>query len=619
MPLITVTLCVGMVIVVISIMGGFLDLVRGAGRTLMGDVSILAPGMAGFPYYQEMITEIEKLPEAEAATPLTTGYGLIKMPFGAVKPVQVVGIDAKGLDRVTRYSKTLFWTAERLKSTDQSKNLRYPIVDELYAGADPLEAGTNLAPPWADAKNAKLPAIVTGIEINPENRRNHDGTYTMDYSLIHRPVVVTILPITQRGRIAEPATGRFVAVNEFNSGVYEVDDKRVYIPFEIAQGMMNMSAAARIARGEDGQPKLNPDGTFKTEGIEPARASEIHIRAKPGVSPEKLKDAVRQVINEKFREQYPNMPMLIVETWEERQANFLGAVQNEKNLMTFLFGIISGVSILMVCVVFYAMVTEKTRDIGVLRALGASPSGVASIFLSFGMVIGALGAALGVTIAYLIVHNINEIHAWLGDGFGATVFLVGIPLGVAAFYAIVGAAHASVQAVFDRKNLGTLLTVSVAGGLITGSIALAMLCLMLQFASRVGGGLEGSTFAAAILVAALIPLIIDVQYVLFDVVRKGGKKRVKIAWFTLAGAVLATVGVGITWLCTDHLLAKLNSSMGFQIWDRRVYFFDHIPNRLDWTEVGIIAGVAVISSVLGALIPALMAALLDPVETLRYE
>ena len=59
--------------------------------------------------------------------------------------------------------------------------------------------------------------------------------------------------------------------------------------------------------------------------------------------------------------------------------------------------------------------------------------------------------------------------------------------------------------------------------------------------------------------------------------------------------------------------------MGIQIWDPRVYAFDTIPNTLNPPEVVVIMAVAVISSVLGALVPAIRAARLNPVEALRWE
>ena len=68
------------------------------------------------------------------------------------------------------------------------------------------------------------------------------------------------------------------------------------------------------------------------------------------------------------------------------------------------------------------MVSEKTKDIGVLRAIGASRSGVAGLWLAYGLVIGIVGALLGGIAAVLIVHNINPIHEWLGRQFGLTIW-----------------------------------------------------------------------------------------------------------------------------------------------------------------------------------------------------
>ena len=53
-----VALCVALVIVVVSVMTGFLDMVKESGRTLMGDVVVGYP-VAGIPYYEELIEIIE--------------------------------------------------------------------------------------------------------------------------------------------------------------------------------------------------------------------------------------------------------------------------------------------------------------------------------------------------------------------------------------------------------------------------------------------------------------------------------------------------------------------------------------------------------------------------------
>ena len=70
-----VALCVALVIIVVSVMSGFLDMLLSSGRTLMSDV-IVRYAHPGIPHYEELVADIEALPEAESATPVTlTSYG----------------------------------------------------------------------------------------------------------------------------------------------------------------------------------------------------------------------------------------------------------------------------------------------------------------------------------------------------------------------------------------------------------------------------------------------------------------------------------------------------------------------------------------------------------------
>src|SRR2546423_15421808 len=79
--LIAVMLCTTMVIVVISVMGGWLEMFRNSFRGLSGDVLVEVRGgsLVGFPYYQEMIDRIEKLPEVESAVPVISTFGPVKI------------------------------------------------------------------------------------------------------------------------------------------------------------------------------------------------------------------------------------------------------------------------------------------------------------------------------------------------------------------------------------------------------------------------------------------------------------------------------------------------------------------------------------------------------------
>jgi lipoprotein-releasing system permease protein len=107
-------------------------------------------------------------------------------------------------------------------------------------------------------------------------------------------------------------------------------------------------------------------------------------------------------------------PFVVVQTWRQRQKDVVAPIEAQRVIFILVFAIVSSVSIVLIFVIFYMMVLQKTRDIGVLKAIGASSKGVAGIFLAYGAAIGLAGAVLGVLGGYAVVRNINPIHDWLG-------------------------------------------------------------------------------------------------------------------------------------------------------------------------------------------------------------
>jgi lipoprotein-releasing system permease protein len=56
------------------------------------------------------------------------------------------------------------------------------------------------------------------------------------------------------------------------------------------------------------------------------------------------------------------------------------------------------------------IVLQKTRDIGIVKAIGGSPGGVALIFVTYGAAIGVVGSVLGTVFGYNFVTYINEFQ-----------------------------------------------------------------------------------------------------------------------------------------------------------------------------------------------------------------
>ena len=80
------------------------------------------------------------------------------------------------------------------------------------------------------------------------------------------------------------------------------------------------------------------------------------------------------------------------------------------------------IELLVVLAIFTMIVVEKTRDIGILKALGASNSGVMNIFLGYGLLLGLVGAALGTGLGLAFTRNINGVEKFLAWLTGSDIF-----------------------------------------------------------------------------------------------------------------------------------------------------------------------------------------------------
>lgn len=84
-------------------------------------------------------------------------------------------------------------------------------------------------------------------------------------------------------------------------------------------------------------------------------------------------------------------------TWTEANQTFFAALKLEKLTMFIILTLIILVASFNIISTLIVMVVEKTKDIGILKALGLSSSGISRIFTCEGLLIGSTGTALGVT------------------------------------------------------------------------------------------------------------------------------------------------------------------------------------------------------------------------------
>jgi len=578
-----VALCVALVIVVVSVMSGFLNMVQSAGRTLMGDV-VISYGISGIPHYEELSHRLENDPNIQGASPIIDGWGLLRMPYpdtDAKKSVtvQVWGIEPESFARVTQFDASLQW------KTTSSNQLHWLLIDvctkhseTLFASMDAQnrESCLNLINDasyllkhqqldlWNELKSIVgqeiwemilshderlsnsdavfqqgltlsrngRDAIVSGLHVSDGNVRQKDGTYQVvrnDYWWLPRfDGTLTMLPIDARGGIIDPESVIMPFANEFQSGVFIIDESRIFVPIGVTQRLLHLDAAEIV----------DSDDPTIILGVDPARSTSVLVRGIEGVPAEQLRTIVNGIYDE-FRASLPadtlvmpptrSDPGLTINTWQEQQRSFTGPVEKERELMRTLFSIVYLVVAALILSIFWSIVYEKTKDIGILRSVGASRGGIVWIFLQYSLVIGVAGALLGLLIGWLITKNINLIHTSMGN-----------PPAILAVVSFVIAGCIAVYTVTKSRS-GLLLP------FVLGSIGFVVFCF-------------------------------------------------------IGGIVLYIKHIG-----------------GLVIWDASVYYFSVIPNQVDWPSSIFTMVGAVVFCLLGALIPAAKAADTDPVEALRHE
>lgn len=552
LAVLAVMLCTAMVLIVWSVMGGFLSMLLGSGRQMVGDVTLAWP-IVGIGYYDEFIDDLEAHPSVSRATPTIEALGLLQLPGGEIRQVQVIGVDPNGYDAVTGYYDRVYWAPldEPLADDDLKDDPRYDgdrtpatllalkdakdalkahstaefrerltaVEDDRLASLRPLtgddavsqrravneralrnaadivfeaqiaieesvgaegEVDTAaaariqaLTDVWFDlrsridrtafdgrladriqnfadaGRSLRMPlpgetepvaAIVPGTEVARYSTRTKAGYLVPTYGFLpsQDTVTISVLPLNKQGGAVNTDSREFPVANEFRTGLFQVDANWVIMPIEVLQDMLRLDA--KSIRDPNWVPGIEivdgvPKATTPTiVGTEPARATNILIGAVEGVSPDELEVVVREVYAA-FHERKMEDPEVVfsavpeprrvqVYTWERKPglAQFVAAVKKEIVLVLALFGIISLTAVVLILSIFWAMVSEKTKDIGVLRAIGASRAGIAWLFLRYGLSIGVVGSLLGGALAVLVVSNINPIHTWLGEALGLVIW-----------------------------------------------------------------------------------------------------------------------------------------------------------------------------------------------------
>lgn len=433
--IISVTLGVATMIVVNSVMAGFGTEMRTRIQGILSDIIIITRSMNGEIDPEARKAEVRQL-VGEYITGVTATveiHAILSYKYGGdwvPHPINLVGIDPESKSEVgpivgslqsylpqeidgvkvpaeREKNEPLSWELTPAAMAERVERARWYKDQELKRemmasgsapAGDPAAAGGDSlldlempeeAPVLGKLRKGRLfvgVGLATYTQVDPETQK------LKTYDMIKPGDDVKISTI-QAGT-PEPVHFEATIVDTFKTGMSEYDSTLVYCNLDHLQEVRKM-----IHTKEDGSTV----GGFTS----------LQIKLKD------YKDApkVMEVLRSHF-----SADRYIVKTWEQQQGPLLAAVDVESSILNILLFLIITVAGFGILAIFFMIVVEKTRDIGILKALGASSSGVMSIFLAYGLLLGMVGAGAGVVFGLLFVHYINEIEAFVTLVTGREVF-----------------------------------------------------------------------------------------------------------------------------------------------------------------------------------------------------
>ena len=459
-----------LLILVFAIMDGFVRETREMTRGTLSDI-IVDAHMEGLPHYEELARRIEAVEGVEAATPVIQTYAVarIKPRLSSVKPLVrpcvIIGIQPAEKAEMGRFHAYLqrqkgsqYLSADLLKVPEAwARNglparpgciagigvigapMRSDVTETITEGAGRRALAGVLAVLAATATlfvwraGRRRPgrtgwtvatvvcavvcvSLVVAVVLVPVREVEVMRPQVIDFPLLPYggDLVVSTIPIRPSGALAMEAGGipkvssrAFTVVDRFKSGYWEADSSHVYVDFDMAQQMAGMEAQSAAG----GKPAV------------PARTSQIQVKIADPSGAEALVGQITDVWHAFAREQ-PDVGImqLTVNTWETQQRMILTVVEVERNITALMLGMMFIGFGVLIALISYVMAYIKSRDVGILKAVGAHDAGVGSLFIGYGFIIGAIGTAIGMTAALLMLANLDPIEIWVNQTLGIDVF-----------------------------------------------------------------------------------------------------------------------------------------------------------------------------------------------------
>ena len=354
-----VTLGITVLILVMSVMTGFEKELQ---RKVIGfDAHLLISNNGLMDNWRDVERQIVKAPGVIASAPFVQGPVIVEFNHQRLAP-KIRGIDPKLEEKVGDLSK--FIIAGKLALSGDNAVLGSELARAL--GVQVGDVITIYSP-------RNLGEVIEQLDrLKKKSGKSTSGTTAKDKDADIDSLRQLVLPT------------ELTVTGIFESGRYLYDSEFLLVPLHIAQELYGLGGSVH---------------GLAVRTVDPDRAAEV-------------REGLRKLIPED----------LSCTTWMDMNKQLFDAIAMERHVMFFLLMFIILVAAFGIMNTLITMTVQKTREIGVLKALGARTWQVISVFLIQGMVIGIFGVVSGLALGMSLIRWRNEVSQWLASVLGVEIF-----------------------------------------------------------------------------------------------------------------------------------------------------------------------------------------------------
>jgi lipoprotein-releasing system permease protein len=240
----------------------------------------------------------------------------------------------------------------------------YGVSGAVLRGVDPLLAGKVI-------QNLDTEALLAGDVEGPQQAEGKPSPVILGKELAKKLAAVKggqVQIIAPTGILSPmghlPAMKSFQVTGLFSSGMFEYDGSLAFVHLEQAQRLLRM----------------------------PGAVSGIEIKVNDVYQAPQIARQIESMLGAGFW----------VRDWTQMNQNLFAALKLEKTVMFIILALIILVAAFNIASTLIMMVMQKTKDIAILKAMGATDRSIRKIFIFNGMAIGSLGIALGVSLGFVL-------------------------------------------------------------------------------------------------------------------------------------------------------------------------------------------------------------------------